>query len=215
LTENSKKLPNLQNPKRESLISTSSSCDSTSSISSEPSKTDTNIIYIENIYQTTLCMADLISLMYNNLVYWNILIVTVVMVVVVIWNHLFCFPNHGWGCMGNLNNFYFTATDHVNVKKRRRYQVIRKDRSQSISSILELLNGCQLRQSNIAQKSGLTYKQVKKYVTLLTKCNLVNYNERELTYKTTTKGLHYLTLQYRMIELLPLTSTKSDQWTDD
>jgi predicted transcriptional regulator len=113
--------------------------------------------------------------------------------------------------MGNLNNFYFTATDLVNVKKgRRRYQVIRKDRSQSISSILELLNGRQLRQSNIAQKSGLTYKQVKKYVTLLTKCNLVNYDERELTYKTTT-GLHYLTLQYRMIELLPLTSTKSDQ----
>jgi predicted transcriptional regulator len=112
---------------------------------------------------------------------------------------------------GNLNNFYFKATDLVNVKKGRRYQVMRKDGSQSISSILELLNGRQLRQSNIAQKSGLTYKQVKKYVTLLTKCNLVNYNERELTYKTTTKGLHYLTLQYRMIELLPLTSTKSDQ----
>ena len=91
--------------------------------------------------------------------------------------------------MGNLNNFYFTATDLVNVKKRRRrYQVIRKDRSQSISSILELLNGRQLRQSNIAQKSGLTYKQVKKYVTLLTKCNLVNYNERELTYKTQQRG---------------------------
>jgi predicted transcriptional regulator len=167
------------------------------------------------MYQTTLCMADLISLMYNNLLYWNILIVTVVTVVVVIWNHLFCFPKHGWSCMGNLNNFYFTATDLVNVKNRNRYQVIRKDRSQSISSILELLNGRKLRQSNIAQKSGLTYKQVKKYVTLLTKCNLVNYNERELTYKTTTKGLHYLTLQYRMIELLPLTSTKSDQWTED
>lgn len=166
------------------------------------------------MYQTTLCMADLISLMYNNLLYWNILIVTVVTVVVVVWNHLFCILKHRWGCMGNLNNFYFTATDLVNVKKRR-YQVIRKDRSQSISSILELLNGRQLRQSNIAQKSGLTYKQVKKYVTLLTKCNLVNYDERELTYKTTTKGLHYLTLQYRMIELLPLTSTKSDQWTED
>jgi hypothetical protein len=36
------------------------------------------------MYQTTLCMADLISLMYNNLVYRDILIVTVVMVVVVI-----------------------------------------------------------------------------------------------------------------------------------
>ena len=107
------------------------------------------------MYQTTLCMADLISLMYNSLLYWNILIVTVVTVVVVIWNHLFCIPNHRWGCMGNLNNFYSTATDLANVKKgRRRYQVIRKDRSQSISSILELLNGRQLRQSNIAQKSG-------------------------------------------------------------
>jgi predicted transcriptional regulator len=128
------------------------------------------------------------------------------MVVVVIRNHLFCIPTHGGGYTGNLNNLYFTVTDLVNVEKRRRYQAIRKDRSQSISSILELLNGRQLRQSNIAQKSGLTYKQVKKYVTLLTKCNLVNYNERELTYKTTTKGLHYLTLQYRIIELLPLTS---------
>jgi predicted transcriptional regulator len=119
--------------------------------------------------------------------------------------------------MDNLNTFCFTATDLVNVKKRRRqrHQVIRKDRSQSISSILELLNGRQLRQSNIVQKSGLTYKQVKTYVTLLTKCNLVHYNERELTYKTTTKGLHYLNLQYRIIELLPLTSSKSDQLTND
>ena len=72
-----------------------------------------------------------------------------------------------------------------------------------------------MRQSNIAQKSGLTYKQVKKYVTLLTKCNLVYYNEQDLTYKTTAKGLHYLNLQNKMIELLPLTNTKSDQITDD
>ena len=113
-----------------------------------------------------------------------------------------------------MNSLCSTVTDLVSVKAGR-YRVNRKDRSQSISSILDLLNGRPLRQSNIAQKSGLTYKQVKKYVILLTKCNLVYYNEQDLTYKTTTKGLHYLNLQNRMIELLPLTNTKSDQITDD
>jgi predicted transcriptional regulator len=101
-----------------------------------------------------------------------------------------------------LNSLYSTVADLVSVKERK-HQIIRKDRSQSISSILELLNGCPLRQSNVAQKSGLTYKQVKKYVTLLTSCNLVYYNERDLTYKTTPKGLQYLDLQSKLTDLLP------------
>jgi predicted transcriptional regulator len=64
---------------------------------------------------------------------------------------------------------------------------------------------------HIAQKSGLTHKQVKKYVILLTNCNLVYYNEQDLTYKTTAKGLQYLNLQNSMVELLPLTKTNSNQ----
>jgi predicted transcriptional regulator len=102
------------------------------------------------------------------------------------------------------------TTDLVSLKARR-YRVNRKDRSQSISSILELLNGQPLRQSSIAQKSGLTYKQVKKYVILLRHCNLVYYNEQDSTYKTTAKGLHYLNLQNNMVELLALTKTNSNQ----
>lgn len=109
-----------------------------------------------------------------------------------------------------MNSLYSTVTDLFGVKERK-YRITRNDRSQSISSILELLNGHPLRQSNIVQKSGLTYKQVKKYLTLLTRCDLVYYNEHDLTYKTTSKGLHYLNLQYRLIELLPPANTKSAQ----
>lgn len=72
-----------------------------------------------------------------------------------------------------------------------------------------------MRQSNIAQKSSLTYKQVRKYMTLLTRCNLVYYNEQDLTYKTTPKGLHYLNLQNSLTDMLPPTNSKSSQWTED
>ncbi|MPZ08299.1 MAG: hypothetical protein GEU26_18110 [Nitrososphaeraceae archaeon] len=110
-----------------------------------------------------------------------------------------------------MSSLYSAMTTDLVSLKARRYRVNRKDRSQSISSILELLNGQPLRQSSIVQKSGLTYKQVKKYVLLLTNCNLVYYNEQDLTYKTTAKGLHYLNLQNSMVELLPLTKTSSNQ----
>jgi predicted transcriptional regulator len=101
------------------------------------------------------------------------------------------------------------TTDFVSLKARRS-RINRKDRSQSISSILGLLNGQPLRQSSIVQKSGLTYKQVKKYVILLTNCNLIYYNGQDLTYKTTAKGLHYLNLQNSMVELLQITKTNSN-----
>ena len=113
-----------------------------------------------------------------------------------------------------MNILCSTVTDLVSIKAKK-YRVNRKDRSQSISTVLELLNGRPLRQSNIMQKSGLTYKHVKQYVTLLTKCNLIYYNEQDLTYKTSAKGLHYLNLQNKMIELLPLARAKSEQTNDD
>jgi predicted transcriptional regulator len=100
-------------------------------------------------------------------------------------------------------------TNLISVQPRS-YRVHRKDRSQSISSILELLNGRALRHSSIVQKSGVTYKQVKEYLTLLTNCDLLCYNEQDLTYKTTHKGLHYLSLQNKMSELLPLNQIDLD-----
>ena len=113
-----------------------------------------------------------------------------------------------------MNRLCSTVTDLVSVKAKK-YRVNRKDRSQSISTVLELLNGLTLRQSNIVQKSSLTHKQVKKYVTLLTKCNLVYYSKQDLTYRTTAKEWHYLNLQNKMIELLSLTNTKPEQRNDD
>ena len=98
-----------------------------------------------------------------------------------------------------MNRLCSTVTDLVSVKAKK-YRVNRKDRSQSISTVLELLNGRTLRQSNIVKKSSLTHKQVKKYVILLTKCNLVYYSKQDITYGTTAKELHYLNLQNKMIE---------------
>lgn len=100
-------------------------------------------------------------------------------------------------------------TNLISIRPRS-YRVQRRDRSQSIPSILKLLNGRALRQSNIVQKSGVTYKQVKEYVTLLTNCDLLCYNDHDLTYKTTSKGLQYLTLHNQMSELLPLNQINPD-----
>ena len=113
-----------------------------------------------------------------------------------------------------MNRLCSNVTDLVSVKAKK-YRVNRKDRSQSISTVLELLNGRTLRQSNIVQKSSLTHKQVKKYVTLLTKCNLVYYSKQDITYGTTAKELHYLNLQNKMIELLSLTNTTPEQRNDE
>jgi predicted transcriptional regulator len=116
---------------------------------------------------------------------------------------LCCIVSDNTGCKGKLNNVHLTMTNLISIQPRN-HRVHRKDRSQSISSILELLNGRALRQSSIVQKSGVTYKQVKEYVTLLTNCDLLCYNDQDLTYKTTAKGLQYLTLHNQMSELLPL-----------
>jgi len=106
------------------------------------------------------------------------------------------------GCNDRMNSVRQTMTDLISIKAKR-YKATRKDRSQTISSILELSNGRPLGQSNIAQKSGTTYRRIKEYLTLLTNCDLICYNKQDLTYKTTAKGIYYLTLQRKMEELLP------------
>jgi predicted transcriptional regulator len=113
------------------------------------------------------------------------------------------------GCKNKLNNLSSSITNLISIKSRN-CRGSRKDRSQSISSILDLLNGHPLRQSNIIQKSGIAYDQAKEYMTLLTRCDLLSYNEQDLTYKTTAKGLHYLSLHNRMSELLPLDQINAD-----
>jgi predicted transcriptional regulator len=84
------------------------------------------------------------------------------------------------------------------------YKKSRKDRSQSIPLILELLNGQPTTRNEIIRKSGLKYWKVKEYVSLLILSNPISYNEIDQTYKATAKGLYYLNLYNQMSELLPI-----------
>lgn len=90
----------------------------------------------------------------------------------------------------------------------------RKDRSQLIPLILEILNGRPLRRYKIIQKSRLPYNQVNTYLKLLANCNLISLNDHDLSYKTTVKGLYYLRLHDQMSELLPLIRLKSEYVCD-
>ena len=95
------------------------------------------------------------------------------------------------------------------IQRRQRQQLrihkkSRKDKSQSIPLILELLNGQPTTRNDIIRKSGLKYRKANDYVNLLILNNLISYNEIDRTYKATAKGLCYLNLHNQMSELLPI-----------
>jgi predicted transcriptional regulator len=74
-----------------------------------------------------------------------------------------------------------------------------RDRLELFSEILELGNGNEVRIGKISHKSGLPCNLLKKHLETLLQYNLLEYHEREKTYKTTSKGIYFLGLYHNLV----------------
>ena len=70
--------------------------------------------------------------------------------------------------------------------------------------ILEAANGATTK-TKIMYKSMLSYNQLKEYLSILIRNNLLEYIEGTHQFKTTEKGLNFLTMHREMAELLHTT----------
>ncbi len=84
-----------------------------------------------------------------------------------------------------------------------------RSRIDIISQILEVANGGNATRSKILYKGFLSYAQMKEYLTVLTKTDLLSYDLDTHTFKTTEKGLRFLDIYNQMdgmIKVLPAVS---------
>ena len=77
-----------------------------------------------------------------------------------------------------------------------------------ISMILDSANGGATK-TKIMYKDMLSYNQLKEYLSVLIKNNLMEYRDGNKTFKTTEKGLNLLKIHNEMIELLPITASSN------
>jgi predicted transcriptional regulator len=77
-----------------------------------------------------------------------------------------------------------------------------------ISMILDAANGGTTK-TKIMYKAMLSYNQLKEYLSVLIKNNLIEYRDGTKTFRTTEKGLNLLKIHNEMTELLPITATSN------
>jgi predicted transcriptional regulator len=73
-----------------------------------------------------------------------------------------------------------------------------RSRIDIISQILGIANGGNATKSKILYKALLSYAQMKEYLTVLTKTDLLSYDVHTHTFKTTEKGLRFLDIYSQM-----------------
>ncbi len=86
--------------------------------------------------------------------------------------------------------------------------MIYRDKIDILSQILEAANGRNLTKSKIMYKALLDYDQLKEYLMLLAKGDLLHYDFLTRRFKTTEKGLKFLNF-YNQIEQLMNEGNKS------
>ena len=79
-----------------------------------------------------------------------------------------------------------------------------RSRTDIVGSILEATNGGRATKTKIMYKAFLSFEQLKEYLTVLQEKGLIEYEERQKTYRTTTKGIRLLQLVNNMEELAPI-----------
>jgi predicted transcriptional regulator len=79
-----------------------------------------------------------------------------------------------------------------------------RSRTEIVSMILEAANGVTTK-TKIMYKSMLSYNQLKEYLSILIRNNLLEYIEGTHQFKTTEKGLNFLKMHREMTELLHTT----------
>ena len=77
-----------------------------------------------------------------------------------------------------------------------------RDRIEIIESILNIANGNEVRQSEMLHKANITYAKFKEFVAILLQYDLIVYVQPKKTYKTTSKGLGFLSICNRMKALV-------------
>ncbi len=68
---------------------------------------------------------------------------------------------------------------------------------------MESANGKGVTKTRIMYSAFLSYQQLKEYLTILQENGLIEYQQGERTYKTTSKGIHLLQLSSKIEELTP------------
>ena len=79
-----------------------------------------------------------------------------------------------------------------------------RSRTDIVGSILKSANGGRANKTKIMYKAFLSFEQLKEYLTVLQEKGLIEYEERQKTYRTTTKGIRLLQLVKNMEELAPI-----------
>jgi predicted transcriptional regulator len=82
-----------------------------------------------------------------------------------------------------------------------------RSRTEIVSMILEAANGGGTTKTKIMYKAFLSYSQLKEYLSVLIKNNLLEYVDGTQTFKTTEKGFNYLKTNSEIGELLQQTTT--------
>jgi predicted transcriptional regulator len=84
-----------------------------------------------------------------------------------------------------------------------------RSRTDIVRLILEAANGGGATKTKIMYNALISYNLMKEYLTLLAENNLLEYEEGNMTYRTTEKGLQLLRIYNNMNEIAPLSITRS------
>jgi predicted transcriptional regulator len=79
-----------------------------------------------------------------------------------------------------------------------------RSRTDIVGSILKSANGGRANKTKIMYKAFLSFEQLKEYLTVLQDKGLIEYEEVQKTYRTTTKGIRLLQLVNNMEEITPI-----------
>ena len=80
-----------------------------------------------------------------------------------------------------------------------------RSRTDIVHLILEAANGGAATKSKIMYKAFLSFGQLKEYLMVLIENDLMEYEDGQNTYRTTSKGIRLLQIFNNMEELTPLT----------
>ena len=79
-----------------------------------------------------------------------------------------------------------------------------RSRTDIVGSILKAANRGRANKTKIMYKAFLSFEQLKEYLTVLQEKGLIEYEEGQKTYRTTTKGMRLLQIVNNMEELTPI-----------
>jgi predicted transcriptional regulator len=77
-----------------------------------------------------------------------------------------------------------------------------RSRTDIISQILDTANGGGATKTKILYKACLSHNQLRDYLTVLAESGLLSYDGLTHTFKTTEKGLKFLTIYTRIVHLM-------------